>query len=239
MDFVKHEVEWTGEKVARIWDYYALSLSGQNQYFGEHSGAHVVRYLSKKVNFSKLGKILDFGCGPGDLMNHFLKYLKPGQELYGLDFSPDSIQRVRERFRNHPVVKEAIFTQQLPCNYPDNFFDLIISTETIEHLGDQELREMLTETQRLLKKGGFIVLTTPNDENLEAGKVLCPDCGCIFHKWQHVRTWNVESIKQEMQKYGFQEVITDTVYWTSELRKVFAFLKPLPLNGLIYIGRQV
>jgi len=239
MDFVKHEVEWSGEKVARIWDYYASSLSGQNQYFGEHSGGHVVKYVNKKIKFSKLGKILDFGCGPGDVMNHFLKYLKPGQELYGLDFSLDSIQRVQERFRKNPVVKDAIFTQELPCDYPDSFFDLIISTETIEHLGDQELKGMLTETHRLLKKGRFIVLTTPNNEDLNPGKVLCPECGCIFHRWQHVRSWNTKSIKEEMQKYGFQELLIETVHWTSSFRKMLTFVKPLPLNGLVYIGKKI
>lgn len=45
-------------------------------------------------------------------------------------------------------------------NLPDNFADLVLMTEVLEHLKDPELA--LKEVYRILKKGGKLILTTPH-----------------------------------------------------------------------------
>jgi SAM-dependent methyltransferase len=50
--------------------------------------------------------------------------------------------------------------------YDDNFFDAITFTEVIEHLEDH--RKILKEINRVLKKDGVLVITTPNILNMKS-----------------------------------------------------------------------
>ena len=45
--------------------------------------------------------------------------------------------------------------------FPDNFFDVVVSMETIEHMDDVDL--YLTELRRVLKPGGRAILSTPQN----------------------------------------------------------------------------
>ena len=56
----------------------------------------------------------------------------------------------------------------------------------------------------LLKPGGTIVITTPNDEDLEKTHVHCADCGATFHHMQHIRSWNVNNLGKLMSEFTFQ-----------------------------------
>ncbi len=72
----------------------------------------------------------------------------------------------------------------------------------------------------LLAPGGWLVCTTPNDENLEAAMVFCPASGKIFHPMQHVRSWTAGSLAARMAAEGFADVAA----WTTDFgadRKYF------------------
>ena len=96
--------------------------------------------------------------------------------------SQTSVDAVNERFRGVPSVAEARCISSFPSDLPGDSFSLVAATEVIEHLDDTELDSMLGECRRLLAPGGYIVLTTPNEEDYDAAKVCCPECGCVFHR---------------------------------------------------------
>jgi hypothetical protein len=63
---------------------------------------------------------------------------------------------------------------------------------------------MLGEIRRILKPGtGYLFVTTPNNENLEASTVFCPECGAVFHRYQHLRSFTIESLEELMRSHGF------------------------------------
>ncbi|HEY7484010.1 MAG TPA: hypothetical protein VH912_06060 [Streptosporangiaceae bacterium] len=54
--------------------------------------------------------------------------------------------------------------------------------------------EFFTTVCDLLRPSGYLIVTTPNRERLASKDVLCPSCGTIFHRGQHVRTVDAEQL---------------------------------------------
>lgn len=97
--------------------------------------------------------ILDTGCGDG-LLAELLKNLT-GAKVYGVDISKKGLELVQKR---GIVVKKFDLNYGIP--FSDDFFDLIISNQVIEHLLDPDF--FLKECERVLCLGGHLILTTPN-----------------------------------------------------------------------------
>jgi 2-polyprenyl-3-methyl-5-hydroxy-6-metoxy-1,4-benzoquinol methylase len=95
--------------------------------------------------------VLDVGAGLGQFS---LAAQRHGAQVVPLDIAPRLVRRVRQSF---PAALCGSATQ-LP--FSPATFDVVISSECIEHTADPEaaVREML----RVLRPGGFVLLTTPN-----------------------------------------------------------------------------
>lgn len=74
---------------------------------------------------------------------------------------------VSEYFAEKPFGKviDGIRNENLEClSFPDNFADVIITSEVLEHVVN--LDQALSEIQRALKPGGHHIFTVPVDQNL-------------------------------------------------------------------------
>jgi len=234
MDQKKHnfDIKWDDDKVSRLWDYYSAHLQ-ENQYFSSHSGQHILRFLIKWIDFNNVN-ILDFGCGPGHMIKHLLAFTE-NSTIHGLDFSSASVATVNKKFKNNRNFAGAVCAGHASPHihnirsFQTESMDVVICIEVIEHLNDEQLKSTFKEVYRLLKPGGQFVITTPNEEDLEASKTICPECGCIFHRWQHVRPWDDREIKKWLEKYGFKIKVVFPCFFRSKkaelLNWVISFLK--------------
>ncbi|MFQ5638475.1 MAG: class I SAM-dependent methyltransferase [bacterium] len=243
MDFEKHEVQWTHETVSRYWDYISKNDALRHHFFGLQVGEHIAALINRKLNFIKFKNILDLSCGKGDILHSCLSYLKEGQNAYGTDFSEENVKHVNARFRENPLFQKAYLLQKYPVHLASASFDLIIITEVVEHLNDEELDSMLNEVSRLLTIGGYVFITTPNDEALDTNKIMCPECGCLFHRWQHVRKWTSDSFKKKIEQYSFRTELITPISWGSPLVKRLALnlavkMKLMKHQGLVCIGKK-
>ena len=50
---------------------------------------------------------------------------------------------------------------------------------------------------------GIVIGTVPRKEDLEMALCLCPECGSLFHKWQHQRSFNKENLAAVLCDAGF------------------------------------
>lgn len=100
-------------------------------------------------------KILDIGCG-GGILTESLNYYYPKARIFGCDVSSKAISYAKKYGRgkvNYSVLKG----KKLP--YRDNFFDVAICLDVMEHIPDVEF--FLNEVRRVLKKGGRFFLLVP------------------------------------------------------------------------------
>jgi len=244
MDFKNHQIAWTHEKISRYWDYISKNPSLSHQYFGKLFGKHVASLINKEIGFKNTPRILDLSCGRGDLLNYCLKYFNSKHLFAGTDFSHENIEAINARFLQNKQFSGSELLTRYPSQMCDGIFDLIINTEVIEHLNDDDLDSMLTEMSRLLSSNGILFVTTRLDENLDLESIQCPDCGGVFHRWQHVRSWTAEKLEQKFNQYGFAKIIIKKDKFASSLKFRIAFaiamkLKIIPPTALIYIGRKI
>ncbi|MEK7186973.1 MAG: methyltransferase domain-containing protein [Patescibacteria group bacterium] len=114
----------------------------------------LVDTLAKKPD-GEVVKILDIGCGDGVLIFLMTKHFGDKVKLYGVDPVPQAINEARQK--NLKAQLDVGTAYQLP--YPNNCFDMVISTDVIEHLENPQ--KMLGEVKRVSKSNASIVIGTP------------------------------------------------------------------------------
>ena len=101
--------------------------------------------------------VLDVGIGTGNLA---LSFLERGCRMVGLDPSARMLQMAQNRLEKW---KDQCSTQVcedpfLAIPYPDDTFDITVSTYSIHHLTDDAKRLAIKEMKRVLKPYGRIVI---------------------------------------------------------------------------------
>ncbi len=99
------------------------------------------------------GKILDVGCGTGDML---ILFKELGWEAYGIDIDKKAIQLAKSGGLKYLWVG----TYKDVDEYPDNYFDCIRLYHVIEHINDPSL--CLKILYKKLKPQGELFLCTPN-----------------------------------------------------------------------------
>lgn len=98
-------------------------------------------------------KLLDAGCGFGAFTQRALEL---GAEVYSLDLSPKLVDLVQGKYPE----TNGIVGSVLEIPFPDNHFDIVLSSEVIEHT--PEPLKGVDEFIRVCKPGGDIVVSCPN-----------------------------------------------------------------------------
>lgn len=102
-------------------------------------------------------KILDVGCGPGIVLGQV-----PQGELHGVDLSSHLVAMARERLGDRAHIKRAS-AEELP--FDSNSFDAVFCTEVLEHTLNPD--KAVAECVRVLKPGGRLVLSVPNEKVID------------------------------------------------------------------------
>lgn len=102
-------------------------------------------------------RILDFGCGNGRYMELFAHYI-PTKNVFGTEMSPERIAQVQHK--GFTCIQLQPEESLLP--FKDGSFDLIFSSNVIEHIPRRLYLEYLVEIYRVLKPGKRFVVGTPN-----------------------------------------------------------------------------
>lgn len=134
--------------------------------------------------------VLDVGCGDGYLL-YAIACQCPDLKLHGVDNEPLGVRLAREQLRKYEC--EASLTESSAYSLPfdDSSFDVVFMADAIEHLEQPE--KALQEVERVLKKEGTFLVSTPNQQ---------PD---IVWDRLHVREFNAAELNGLLADY-FSEV---------------------------------
>jgi SAM-dependent methyltransferase len=110
--------------------------------------------------------------------------------------------------------------------FEDNFFDSVSFLEVIEHLPIEKLPFVVSEISRVLKKEGYLYLSTPNLASLENRLLLMFKAKLFLFipqkkeetMFEHLRTYTNNEIRQVFVNFKIIEEIffTDTITWRTK-----------------------
>lgn len=144
----------------------------------------MMKFWAQKKNplfeiFMKGRKVLDIGCGEGNLLK------KDRDNIYGIDINKTLIEKLQ---LEGLLVKYGDATK-IP--FEDNFFDVVHCSNVIEHLLPSEAHKMFLEMQRVLKSNGKIILITPMPKT-------------VWNTFGHIKPYPPMAIKKLFRKVSLE-----------------------------------
>lgn len=154
-----------------------------------------VRFLPRKQI-----RVLDIGAGMG-----FIEELISGDKninLYANDFSKRSLKILKKKYKGEFSL-QSIYT----LNYKPNFFDAVLILEVLEHIPPSKTFSVLSKVNLLMKIGGTLIVSVPMNEGLNKMK---------NNPSGHVRTYDENLIKVELEIAGFRVLASKTFFAFSD-----------------------
>ncbi len=148
-----------------------------------------VREFHKDSNL----KILDLGCGRGWLTNLLSQF----GVIIGIEPVLKVVNHAKRLFPN--IDFRSGTSADLLEEYL-NYFDLIVSSEVIEHIADLHKSQFVNDINALLKEDGFVIITTPRKDVQEEWSSYLP-------AEQPIEDWMFESeLEKLFTNNGFKSL---------------------------------
>ncbi len=148
--------------------------------------------LTKRFKLAPGTKLLDLGCGRGEFGRAFKEQ---GLIVEGADIETDTEFLPKD----FPVKNFDFTTERFP--YEDESFDVVFSKSTIEHA--YEPKNFLEEQKRILKKGGRIIVMTPD---------WMTQINIFWNDYTHKRPFTTTGLKHALLAFDFKDVHTELFY---------------------------
>lgn len=204
------------KRLAEIWaqvppDYYDQGIENNllQKLWHTQKLKQVIRFLPKNAV-----RVLDVGCSSAVLTAEIAKSL-PKSKVTGVDSYKKVIDFAKAKYPHlQLLVADA---HKLP--FADKSFDLVICTETLEHVTDP--KKVLLEIKRVLSKNGRAIIS------MDSGSFLFRTIWYFWTKtkgrvWEnaHLHEFNAQVLENLIKEAGFK--ITKKVY--SHLGMAVTFL---------------
>jgi SAM-dependent methyltransferase len=178
--YPKYKAAKLAKKLAyHYWDGSRKINYGGYKYL-EGRWIPVIKKLCKFYNLKNNAKILDVGCGKGFFLKDLINY-NSSFKVYGVDISKYAIKNA------HPDIKSSIkLSNATKLEWKDNYFDLVVSFNTLHNLYNYDLYKSLKEIERVGKKKYLVVESYRNEKekmNLLYWQVTC-EAFCTPDEWR-------------------------------------------------------
>ena len=184
--------------------YTEFEWDGQGAGNGESGEklTHVFIDLVKKVEGVR--SICDLGCGNGHISGRLAAL---GYEVTGIDASASGIQIARREYRGVQFI-EALIDHNLRDRIDVGNFDLVISSDVIEHL--YRPSDLLEAACSLLEPGGRLLIGTPYHGYLKnfviAATGKMDQHFSALHDGGHIKFFSVRTLSQLLKSHAFEDL---------------------------------
>lgn len=181
----------------------------EDHYWWFVSRRELVASLVDRLQLSRPAMIVDVGCGTGATAVLLQQY----GTVIGVDISPLALSWSRRRGLNNLLLAAA---ERLPIAFQS--VDVVVATDILEHLDDDVA--VLREFHRVLKPGGYVVVTVP------AYSILWSEHDLAL---MHRRRYVARALAKRAQMSGFEiGRLTYALFFLFPLALVMRLLKRIP-----------
>lgn len=171
--------------------YYNQSILWEKDLLKKEADRERIIEIIKTIP-QEVETILDVGCGNGSLVNSIYQKFK---KVVGVDLSEEALTHVKS---------EKVLSDVSNLCFPDKSFDLVVCSEVLEHLREEDYLQTIKEIERVAKR--YIILTVPNNENLRKSSEICPDCQKWFHPSYHQRSFKKKELETIFKKFNLIKI---------------------------------
>lgn len=170
---------------------------------GPASCGYVAPRVLEELTRLRVKRVLDLGAGNGALC---AQMSAQGYEVCGVEYDGAGVDLAREKYPHIPFFRMGVQDSTMPIINTQALFDVVVSTEVIEHLFSPHLLPMFA--QDLLVPNGWLIVTTPYHgyfKNLALS---------VLNKWDHhhtalwhgghIKFWSKKTISRLLNDHGFE-----------------------------------
>ena len=180
------------------------NLSASDYAYHSAEESHMHRHFVPPIlrHLAGLGKarVLDLGCGNGSLCG---RLSAAGFDVVGVDVSEPGVTQARKRWPGIRFETLGVYDEP-PLEFVEAF-DVVVSTEVVEHLyAPRALPKLIA---RVLKPGGTAMVTTPYHGYLKNLALS------LFNGWDrhhdvfwdhgHIKFWSPQTLRKLFEDEGF------------------------------------
>jgi len=129
------------------------------KYYVSTGGEETTAKFCAEMNLQPGQKILDIGCGTGGSAFYMAQHY--GVDVFGVDLSTNMIDLAKGYWKmmNAAIKHRVRFMVEdaTTMEYPENFYDVVYSRDTILHIADK--LQLFKLFEKTLKPGGLLVIT--------------------------------------------------------------------------------
>ena len=152
----------------------------------------LTKYLSNEVLRIHNGKVLDVGCGRGDILRAFQKI---NFEVTGIDLSEEAI----ELCKPIKVLQKDLENEEVNINQE---YDVVFSKSLIEHLNNP--LNFLRSCKKIVKSDGTVIIMTPSWFHHQFGP--------FYLDHTHIKPFTMQSLRDIGYLAGFNNVKVSYFY---------------------------
>jgi SAM-dependent methyltransferase len=157
---------------------------------GRRAAASIREALGRQnVAVEDLDALLDFGCGCGRVIRNWAEL--HDVDRVGVDLNPAAVRWCRA---NLPFATFEENGLPPPLPFEDDRFELVYALSVFTHLPEELQLEWMTELRRVLRPGGWLLVSTHGDaylERLDADERARFRAGELVVRWEQVAGTNL------------------------------------------------